>query len=227
MLATAELKSPNDFTNHEEWEQHVRETVAAEEVAYVLEFGRTRRFLSFYELRNQQFPVEFADELVRLQTMTDPDRTKQLRTLNRRIFADMTDFLMQAATEQNDVVIEEPPCQEIKRLLDYIGKTNPWFALWVAYTSRPSELRDLAWDDCVRQALAESSESDIDFALLMSQLGELLHLFRDKNQSLPRLFFQRIWFLHYYRSARNEERNLQARSIVQGLLEAMDSCSFA
>lgn len=226
MLATAELKSPNDFDNHEDWEQHVRETVAAEEVAYVLEFGRIRRFRRFYELRNQPFPVEFTDELGRLLALTDPDRTNQLRLLNRRIFADMTAFLMQVATEQDDVVTEESPCQEIERLLSYIGKTNPWFALWVAYKHRPSVSSGLAWDDCVRQTLAESSESDIDFALLMSQLGDLLHLFRDNNQSLPKLFFQRIWFLHYYRSDRSAERNIQARSLVQGLLEAMDSCTF-
>jgi hypothetical protein len=227
MLAIHEVKSPIDFSNHEDWEQYVLETVAAEEVAHELEFGRTRRFIRFYELRNKQFPVKFASELGRLETLTDPDRTDQLRTLNGRIFADMTDFLMEAAPEQNSIVIDESPCQEIEILLNYIGKTNPWFALWVTYKNRPDELGELSWEDCVRQTLTDASEYDIEFALLMSQLGELLYLFRGNQRALPRLSFQRIWFLHYYRSDRSAERNIQARSLVQGLLEEMDSCAFA
>ena len=227
MLAIHELKSPIDFSNHEDWEQYVLETVAAEEVAYALELGRTRRFLRFYELRDKKFPMKFTNELDRVQSLAEPDRTEQLRILNGKIFVEMTEFLMEAAPDQNTVVIEESPCQEIQRLLDYIGKTNPWFALWVAYRDRPTELSDLAWDDCVRQALKEGPDCDVEFALLMSQLGELLHLYRNNNRALPRLFFQRIWFLHFYRSNRNAERNIQARSLVQGLLEAVDSCAFA
>jgi hypothetical protein len=227
MLAIHELKSPIDFSNHEDWEQYVLETVAAEEVAYALELGRTRRFLRFYELRDKQFPVEFTYELDQAQALTDPNRTVQLRALNGRIFATMINFLMQPAAAQNAVVIEESPCQEIQRLLDYVGETNPWFALWVAYKNRPHELNELAWGDCVRQTLKEAPDYDIEFALLMSQLGELLHLYRDNDRALPRLFFQRIWFLHYCRSDRSVERNLQARALVQGLLEAMDSCAFA
>ena len=227
MLAIHELKSSIDFSNHEDWEQYVLETVAAEEVAYALELGRTRRFLHFYELRDKQFPVEFTNDLARAQTLTDPNRTDQLRALNDRIFAAMTNFLMEAAPGQNAVVIEESPCQEIQRLLDYVGKTNPWFALWVAYKNRPNELRELAWGDCVHQTLKEAPDYDIEFAFLMSQLGELLHLYRDNNRALPRLFFQRTWFLHYCRSDRSAERNLQARALVQGLLEAMDPCAFA
>jgi hypothetical protein len=227
MLASPEIKSPNDFSNHEDWEQYVLETVAAEQVAYALEFGRTRRFLRFYELRDKQFPVEFTDEVGRLQVLDDTERTDGLRTLNGRIFADMTNFLMEAACAEHDVVIDEPPCQEIERLLAYIGKTNPWFALWVAYKNRPADAGARAWRDCVRQTLTTASEDDVVFALLMSQLGELLYLFRDNDRALPRLFFQRIWFLHYYRSDRSAERNIQARALVQGLLEATDSCAFA
>jgi hypothetical protein len=227
MLASPELKSPNDFNNHEAWEQYVLETVAPEQVAYALEFGRTRRFLRFYELRDKQFPVEFTSEVGRLQVLDDPERTDGLRILNGRIFADMTSFLMEAASPEHDVVVDEPPCQEIERLLVYIGRTNPWFALWIAYKNRPAEACALAWGDCVRQTLTTAPEDDVVFALLMSQLGELLHLFRDNDCALPRLFFQRIWFLHYYRSDRSGERNIQARALVQGLLEAIDSCAFA
>jgi hypothetical protein len=106
MLASPEIKSPNDFSNHEDWEQYVLETVAAEQVAYALEFGRTRRFLRFYELRDKQFPDEFTDEVGRLQVLDDPERTDGLRTLNGRIFADMTSFLMEAACAEHDVVID-------------------------------------------------------------------------------------------------------------------------
>jgi hypothetical protein len=227
MLAIHELKSATDFSSHEDWEQYVLETVAAEGVAHALELGRTHRFIRFYELRKNQFPAEFASELDSLKNLTEPNRTDQLHTLNGRIFADMTKFLMEAASEEEHVVIEESPCQEIERLLDYIGRTNPWFAMWVAYNNRPSELGELAWTECIRQTLTESSDYDIEFALLMAQLGELLHLFRDKDRSLPSLYFQRIWFLHYYRRRKSAERNILARSLVQGLLEEADSCAFA
>ena len=114
MLASPEIKSPNDFSNHEDWEQYVLETIAAEQVAYALEFGRTRRFLRFYELRDKQFPDEFTDEVGRLQVLDDPERTDGLRTLNGRIFADMTSFLMEAACAEHDVVIDEPPVRRSK-----------------------------------------------------------------------------------------------------------------
>jgi hypothetical protein len=80
------------------------------------------------------------------------------------------------------------------------------------------------WEDYVYQTLGATSGSEVEFTLLMSQLGQLLYQYRDGNRALPHLYFQRIWFLHYYRTP---DRNLQARAIVQGLLEEIDSCTFA
>jgi hypothetical protein len=227
MYAGAVLKSPTDFSNYEDWEKYVLDTVAPDEVASTLAFGRTRRFLRFYELREQVFPAEFTEELERLQTLSGPERTAELGILNGRIFAHMTSFLMEAAAAVDDTVAKETPRQEAERLLEYIGKTNPWFALWLAFKSRPIGSDARTWIEYAGQMLKDSSPNDLEFALLMPQLGELLHQFRDSNRPLPKLYFQRIWFLHFYRSEKSTERNLQARAIVQGLLEAIESCTYA
>jgi hypothetical protein len=55
-------------------------------------------------------------------------------------------------------------------------------------------------------------------------LGKFLALFRDRNLALPPLYFERISFLHHLRGP---ERNLQARAVVQGLLEVIASCASA
>ena len=52
----------------------------------------------------------------------------------------------------------------------------------------------------------------------------MLVLFRDRNLALPPLSFERIAFLHHLRGP---ERNLQARAVVQGLLEVIASCASA
>ena len=227
MFAGTELKSPTDFSNHEDWAKYVLDTVAPDEVAHTLEFGRTQRFRRFYELREQAFPAEFAWELERLQTLPGTERTAGLVVLNGRIFAHMTSFLMESAPADDDTVVKETPRQEAERLLDYVGETNPWFALWLAFRARPIESDAPTWSEYAAQMLGNSSPNDFEFALLMPQLGELLHQFRDSNRPLPRLYFQRIWFLHYYRTNKSAERNLQARALVQGLLEAIGSCTFA
>lgn len=54
-------------------------------------------FKSFYELRKREFPVEYIQELGRIQTLSEPDRTDSIERLNGRIFASMTELLFHEA----------------------------------------------------------------------------------------------------------------------------------
>jgi hypothetical protein len=182
-------------------------------------------FLRFYELRKQPFPAEFTVEFDRLNHLPDPAKTDALEALNGRIFAHMIQFLAEAAPQGSGTIIETSPRETVTELLDYIGKKNPWFALWVHYSNQESGLSNAStWQEYVRQEIPSAGEQEIQFTLLMGQMGRLLDHFRNRNLALPPHYFQRIWFLHNIRGA---ERNPQARALVQGLLEAMESCTSA
>jgi hypothetical protein len=58
----------------------------------------------------------------------------------------------------------------------------------------------------------------------MGQLGKIFVIFRNRNLVLPALHHERIRFLHHLRGP---ERNLQARAIVQDLLEVIAPCASA
>lgn len=105
-----------------------------------------------------------------------------------------------------------------------LAKRNPWFAHWVQYSHAKSRHAEATFDEYVQRNLTNVSMEDREFILLMGRLGALLTHFHDNNQELPEYYFQRIWFLH---NIRKPERNLQARALVQGLVEAMHSCTSA
>jgi hypothetical protein len=224
----SQTKLPIDFANPGEWKEYVRHTVSEEEVPYTLAFGRTSMFVRFYETRNQPFPDRFRVELAEIVELRDPVRTQALEKLNDRIFADMTQFLFAAAQPANSEKSESVPAaarELVGNLLDYLARENPYFALWVGYTDqmeRPAGCP--SWEEFVANELAVATDLDVEFAILMGQLGSLLRHFRDREIALPGHSFERIWFLHYLRGA---ERNVQTRAIVQGLTEAMGSCAFA
>ena len=225
MTTTLQTKCPADFSGPVEWRAYVAETFPREEREYALASGRTTMFLRFYELRKQPFPAEFTVEFDRLNHLPDPAKTDALEALNGRIFAHMIQFLAEAAPQGSGTVIETSPRETVTELLDYIGKKNPWFALWVHYSNQESGLSNAStWQEYVRQEIPSAGEQEIQFTLLMGQMGRLLDHFRNRNLALPPHYFQRIWFLHNIRGA---ERNPQARALVQGLLEAMESCTSA
>ena len=72
--------------------------------------------------------------------------------------------------------------------------------------------------------LSKGGRIEAEYEVLTGQLGHLLAHYRDNNRPLPPLSFERIWFLNWLRGA---ERNLQARAIVQELIEAMKPCASA
>lgn len=224
----SQMKLPTDFTGPEEWKEYVRQTVPEEEVPYTLSLGRINMFLRFYETRNQPFPVQFRDELGNIIQLHDPARTQALEALSSRIFADMTKLLLVAAqpanSEKSDGVAPAGP-RELDNLLDYLANENPYFVLWTRYTKQAERRTDVpSWEEFVTKEIATATSQEVEFALLIGQLGKLLHHFRERGLSLPPHYFGRIWFLHYLRGA---ERNAQTRAVVQGLAEAMASCACA
>jgi len=159
----------------------------------------------------------------------DPERTEALEALNDRIFADMTQFLLAAArpevSERAEIATPVSPRELIEELAAYLTKENPYYALWIRYTSPVSEPNgELAWEEFVAQVLGDGTNEEIEFALLVGQLGKLLTYFRRRNLALPPHFSGRVWFLHYLPGA---ERNAHARALVQELAEAAESCTCA
>ncbi len=224
-----QLKSPTDFAHPDEWRQYVRQTVSPDEVGYTLAFGRTIMFARFYEARNQPFPDRFLSEMAAIGQLHDPERTEALEALNDRIFADMTQFLLAAArpevSERVEIATPVSPRELIDELAAYLTKENPYYALWIRYTSPVSEPNsELAWEEFVAQELGDGTNEEIEFALLVGQLGKLLTYFRRRNLALPPHFSGRVWFLHYLPGA---ERNAHARALVQELAEATGSCTCA
>jgi hypothetical protein len=218
------LKLPTDFSDPKEWRAYVRATVQPEDVDFALAYGRTALFLRFYEVRRERFPEEFCAELTRIDGLRDPVRTESLVALNDRILAAMTQLLVTppASDAGNEA---GTPRELIDRLLDNLARKNPGFALWTDYSKYVQRQPDAScWEDYVASECMDEAEGEMEFTLLMGDLGKLLALFRDRNLALPPLYFERISFLH---RLRGPERNLQARAVVKGLLEVIASCASA
>ena len=215
---------PTDFSDPIEWRAYVRATVQPEDVNFTLAYGRTALFLRFYEVRGERFPEEFRAELTRIDGLSDPVRTESLVVLNGRILAAMTQLL---ATPAASSAFDEAgtPRELIDKLLDNLARNSPRFALWAHYSKLVQQQPEaLCWEDYVANECGGGAESEVAFTLLMGDLGILLVLFRDRNLALPPLYFERILFLHLLRTS---ERTLQARAVVQGLLEVIASCASA
>ena len=224
-----QLKSPTDFANPKDWRAYIRETVPPEEVDCTLAFGRTMLFIRFYEVRGLSFPEAFRTELDRIGKLHDPERTALLEALNGRIFAATTQLLLATLEVPNFATIANAeatiPCESVADLLDYLGKKNPSFAIWTHYTKQIQLTPNApTWEEFVEQKFHGADDHEAEFTLLMGQLGKILVIFRDRNLVLPPLHLERIWFLHHLRGP---ERNLQARAVVHGLMEALQSCASA
>ena len=229
MAGRIQLKLPSDFTDPKEWRAYVRQTVPPEEVDFTLAHGRTALFIRFYEIRSQVLPQEFRTELNRIEGLRDPERTESLVTLNGRIFAAMTQLIQRPAEAANHKArlnaAPAIPRGSAEDLLDYLAKKNPNYALWSHYTKQVQQGPDApSWEEFVEKKFDGTDGDEVEFTLLMGQLGKLLLHYRDRNAALPPLYFERIWFLHLLRGA---EQNLQARAVVQGLAEAIRSCASA
>jgi len=223
-----DTKSPADFTNHDEWISYVRENIPAAGQPYALACGRTELFKSFYEVRQRTFPVEFAQKLERVETLGEPGRTSELESLNRRIFANLTESLSDQAQSKviaADAVIPASPSRRTQQLLDHLTARNPNFALWIAYKNvMKADFDAHGWDDYLCAELGPESSDDIAFTCGMAELDRLLLYFRDRNLPLPRHFFEHCCSLHYLRGP---ERMLQTRDLLNILTAEIEACTSA
>ena len=221
-------KRPSNFGSHDDWLAHVRREIPVPDQPYALALGRMELFRNFCRMHGLPFPTQFAVELDCTQTLRDPERTVVLETLNDLIFRSLTMYLFNRARSKTSIDdLETPPSprKQIKELLSHLAQKNPYFALWSCYKSGVSD-RSVAekWDDYLVQELGPRCAEEIDFTRSMVELDRLLTLFHDDNLPLPRLAFERIWFLHYLRGP---ERMAQTRAVLGMLLEELEACTSA
>ena len=221
-------KTPSDFGSHDDWLTHVRSEISLPDQPYALAVGRMDLFRSFYRFQGLPFPTQFAEEARRTVTMQDPERTAALEALNDLIFKSLTVYLFNRA--QSPASIDEwqtpaSPRRQIEELSRHLVQKNPYFALWSGYKSGVSD-RSVAekWDDYLAQELGPHRTEEIDFTRSMVELDRLLTLFHDDNLPLPRLAFERIWFLHYLRGP---ERMAQTRAVLGTLMAELGACTSA
>ena len=230
MTNKLKIKSSRDFADPAEWREYVRAFVPDEDVNYVLAFERTQLFLCFYRLREMEPPFEVKAELDRIAKLNEPERTEALEAFNDLLLATAT---MQVMSEcKSAAVIAEhsdnqiDPREQIDTLLDHLRRTSPCYRFWRHYTGSADSAERRPWEEFITTFhsldLSKSAKRDGEYAVLIGQLGQLLTHYRDNNLPLPPLSFERIWFLNWLRGP---ERNLQARAVVQKLIEAMKPCA--
>jgi hypothetical protein len=220
--------TPANFSSHDEWLAHVRSEIPVEKQPYALAFGRTELFRSFYQMHGLPFPTEFAEELKRIETLQDPERTVVLELLNHMIFRGLTRHLfnrIQPNSPKASSLSPSFPREKLEELLSHLAQNNRYFAFWAAYKkglSHNSVAED--WDDPLLHKLGNQSEEEIAFTNAMAELDKLINVFLDENRDLPSLAFERIWFLHYLRAP---ERMAQTRAVLGMLTAELAPCTSA
>jgi hypothetical protein len=221
-------KRPSNFGTHDDWLAHVRRKIPVPEQPYALAVGRMELFRRFYRMQGLSFPTQFTEELQRIETMHDPERTPALEALNDLIFISLTMHLFNRArsiTSIDDRKAPASPRKEIEELFSHLAQKNRYFALWTVYKRGVSD-RSVAeeWDEYLLQELGTQSPEAIVFTRAMVELDRLLTLFHDENLALPSLAFERIWFLHYLRGP---ERMAQTRAVLGMLMAELEACTSA
>ncbi|MDE3103864.1 MAG: hypothetical protein KGK08_01700 [Acidobacteriota bacterium] len=221
------MKKRTEFQNQDDWLAYVRATVPPEDVPFILSMGLTDTYREFYEMRSRPFPERFSLEIERISTLAEPERTKELDALNDSIMGDAIQFLMTAAgvSTGSGTMSQFTPRGTIEGLQEHLRTKNPYFALWTHYQDNVAG-RDGApdWRAYAIQKMQTSDDREIDFAVLISELGKCLELYHQREMQLPKHFYSEIWFL--YRS--NEpERNAMTRALVQELVEGLEPCGSA
>ncbi len=221
-------KRPSNFGSHDDWRAHVGREIPVPEQPYALAVGRMDLFRRFYRMQGLSFPTQFTEELQRIETMHDPERTPALEALNNLAFRSLTMHLFNRArsiTSIDDRKAPVSPRKEIEELFSHLAQKNRYFALWTVYKRGVAD-RSVAeeWDEYLLQELGTQSPEAIDFTRAMVELDRLLTLFHDENLALPSLAFERIWFLHYLRGP---ERMAQTRAVLGMLMAESEACTSA
>src|SRR5260370_8982499 len=87
-------KRPSNFGSHDDWLAHVRRESPVPEQPYALAFGRMELFRRFCRMQGLSFPTQVTEELQRIETMHDSERTPALEALNDLIFRSLTMHLL-------------------------------------------------------------------------------------------------------------------------------------
>ena len=164
----------------------------------------------------------------RIETIHDPERTLALEALNDLIFRCLTMHLfnrVRSKTSIDDRQTPASPRKEIEELFGHLAQKNGYFARWTVCKRRVSD-RSVAeeWDGYLVQELGPQCAEEIAFTHAMVELDRLLTFFHDENLHLPRLAFERIWFLHYLRGP---ERMAQTRAVLGMLMAELEACTSA
>jgi len=115
--------------------------------------------------------------------------------------------------------------EEIRQLLGYLTRNNPYFGIWDLYKRGVSENSVAGeWRQFLREQFGPESEEEIDFTCAMVELDKLLAVYRYQRRALPMLLFERICFLHYIRGA---ERMAQTRAVLGTLTAELAACTSA
>ena len=220
------VKPRIDFGDHEQWTAYVRREVSPRDQGYVMALGRTDLFRRFYEARGRAFPEVFRQELYRIGTLDDPERTEALVALNGRIFTSLTCMLFADASPALAQVNEEQAAvghDGAEEVLNELSLRNPYFALCTGYRQAfGDQSNETEWDHYLRRKLGPDAENEICFAQAMMEMVSLLRYFRDRHLRLPRHFRDRVWFLHYLREP---ERSVQTRAILATLAGEIEACT--
>ena len=154
-------KNPSEFGSHDDWLAHVRSEIPVREQPYALAFGRMELFRSFYRMQGLPFPTQFTEELERIETMHDPERTPALEAVNDLIFRSLTMHLFnraQSKTSSDDWQTPASPRKEIEELFNHLRQKNPYFAHWAAYKRGVSDrLVAEEWDEYLLQNSGHSA----------------------------------------------------------------------
>jgi hypothetical protein len=222
------LKSPTDFEDIRQWRAHVRANASAEEMDYILARGRTTLYLRFYSLRNHAVPEPFLEQLRQLDERNNPENALELEALNARIFADMTAFLFSQLPQrpnEAESVVPTTSGEIAQELLEHLEQANPFFATWAQHERDKQRTNcSLPWNEFAARENSSSTKEDLEFTLLMGQLGPLLQHYAHRDRPLPPRIRYAIWFLHY---VEHPVRNAQTRALLATLLEALESCGSA
>lgn len=221
------MKKRTEFLNQDDWKAYVKANVFPEDVPFTLSMGLTDTYREFYEIRSKPFPQRFSLEIERISALADPDRTKELDALNDSIMGNAIRFLMTAAgvSTDSEPMYEFTPRGTIEGLQEHLRIKNPYFALWTHYQDNVAG-RDGSpdWRVYAIQKMQTDDHREIDFAVLISELGKGLELYHQRELRLPKHFYFQIWFL--YRS-NGPERNAMTRALVQELVEGLEPCGSA
>jgi hypothetical protein len=221
-------KTPTDFGSHGGRLAHISNEVPIPVQAYARALGRTELFRRFYQVRRLPFPTRFAEELERVENLRDSEQTAALEALNEAIFRNLTKQLFddaRSAASEDAAEGSATPQEQVRELLRHLAQKNPYFALWIVYKNGINEHAiGENWGSYLVEELGADSADEIAFAQAMSELDKLLILFHDRNQALPSLVFERIWFLH---SLRGPERMAQTRAVLGMLTAELAACTSA